>query len=242
MNKIYSLRYYTALLGLLASILLFNSCSKEPDELKTYYQSDHDFELFVSKNNVPADNYDFAEISAVTKVRASANDIIEFKADKGVFSNNSTSYSVNVSLNDTTRAFLKYNKSDIVRVTATVYNKFSKEVFVNFLTSFPTQLLVIPDTSTLQPLFTSKCYVKSILTRQVGSVSEGLLVNYYDSIATSVGGSIGSFHNLTYSNAQGESTVEYSLQDTAYHGFVYIKSFIDTDAGRVVGVNRIYIQ
>jgi hypothetical protein len=159
-----------------------------------------------------------------------------------VFSNNSTSYSVNVSLNDTTRAFLKYNKSDIVRVTATVYNKFSKEVFVNFLTSFPTQLLVIPDTSTLQPLFTSKCYVKSILTRQVGSVSEGLLVNYYDSIATSVGGSIGSFHNLTYSNAQGESTVEYSLQDTAYHGFVYIKSFIDTDAGRVVGVNRIYIQ
>jgi hypothetical protein len=226
----------------LACLQILSSCSKEPDELKAPEQVDSSIGLIVTKNNVLSDNYTFGEISAVTKFRPNANDIIVFKADKGVFSNNSNTYSVNISSNDTTRAFLKYNKADIVRVTATIYNKYSKEVFVNFLTSFPTQILVSPDSSTLQPLFTSKCLVKSTLTRQIGGVSEGLITNYYDSVATSIGGSIGTFHNNTYSNAQGQTTVEYWLQDTTYHGFVFIKSYIGTDTGRVIGVNKIYIQ
>jgi len=232
----------TRLFLALACLLIINSCSKEPDELKSPEQVDSSIGLIVTKNNIPSDNYTFGEISAITKFRPNANDIIVFKSDKGVFSNNSNTYSVNVSSNDTTRAFLKYNKSDIVRVTATIYNKYSKEVFVNFQTSFPTQILVSPDSSTLQPLFTSKCLIKSTLTRQIGSVSEGLLTNYYDSVATSSGGSIGTFLNNTYSNSQGQTTVEYWLQDTTYHGFVFIKSYIDTDTGRVTGVNKIYIQ
>jgi len=242
MNKKYFLKSVSTLFSVLACLLIISSCSKEPDELKAPEQVVSSIELVVTKNNVPSDNYTFAEISAITKFRPNANDIIVFKADKGVFSNNSNTYSVNVSSNDTTRAFLKYNKSDIVRVTATIYNKYSKEVFVNFLTSFPTQILVSPDSSTLQPLFTSKCVIKSKLTRQIGSVSEGLLTTYYDSIATSGGGSIGTFHNSTYSNSLGETTVEYWLQDTTYHGFVFIKSYIDTDTGRVFGMNKIYIR
>lgn len=242
MNKIYFLKSVSTLCSVLACLLIISSCSKEPDELKASEQADSSIELIVTKNNVPSDNYTFGEISAVTKFRPNGNDIIVFKADKGVFSNNSNTYSVNVSSNDTTRAFLKYNKSDIVRVTATIYNKYSKEVFINFLTSFPTQILVSPDSSTLQPLFTSKCAIKSKLSRQIGSVSEGLLTNYYDSTATSNGGSIGTFHNSTYSNSQSETIVEYWLQDTTYHGFVFIKSFIDTDTGRVFGINKIYIR
>lgn len=242
MNRRYFLKSVSSHFSVLACLLIISSCSKEPDELKAPEQVDSSIELIVTKNNVPSNNYTFGEISAITKFRPNANDIIVFKADKGTFSNNSNTYSVNVSSNDTTRALLKYNKSDIVRVTATIYNKYSKEVFVNFLTSFPTQILVSPDSSTLQPLFTSKCNIKSTLTRQIGGVSEGLFVHYYDSISTSSGGSIGTFHNSTYSNAQGETTVEYWLQDTTYHGFVFIKSYIDTDTGRVIGLNKIYIR
>jgi hypothetical protein len=242
MNKKYFLKSAYTLMPVLACIFIINSCSKEPDELKAPEQVGSSIELIVTKNNVPSDNYTYGEISAVTKFRPNANDIIVFKADKGVFSNNSNTYSVNVSSNDTTRAFLKYNKADVVRVIATIYNKYSKEVFVNFLTSFPTQILISPDSSTLQPLFTSKSNIKSKLTRQVGSVSEGLLINYSDSVGTSSGGSIGTFHNNTYSNSQGETTVEYWLQDTTYHGFVFIKSYIDTDTGRVMGLNKIYIR
>ena len=241
MNKKYFLKLTSPILPVLWCLLI-SSCSNEPDPLTAPKQVDISVELIVTNNNVPADNYTLGEISAVTKFRPSANDIIVFKADKGVFSNNDKTYSVNVSSNDTTRAFLKYDKSDIIRVTATIFNKYSKEVFVNFLTSYPTQILVSPDSSILQPLFTSKCLIKSTLTRQVGSVSEGLLVNYYDSVATSTGGSVGTFHNITYSNSQGDTTVEYWLQDTTYHGFVFIKSYIDTDIGRVVGVNKIYIR
>jgi hypothetical protein len=241
-NKKYFLNSVYTLSLMMVCVLLMVSCSKEPDELKTPKQVDSSIELIVTKNNVPADNYTYAEISAIAKFKPNANDVIVFKADNGFFSNNSNTYSVNVSSNDTTSAFLKHNKADKIRVTASIYNKYSKEVFVDFLTSFPTQILVSPDSSTLQPLFTSICNIKSTLTRQVGGVSEGLLINFYDSVATSSGGSIGTFHNTTYSNSQGETTVEYWLQDTTYHGFVFIKSYMDTDAGRVVGTNKIFIQ
>jgi len=236
------LKSITAILPILACLLFINSCSKGPDELKSPHPVDSSIELIVSKNDIPSDNYSFGEIGAITKFRPNASDVIVFKADKGVFSNNSTVYAVNVSSNDTTRAFLKYSKPDIVRVTATIYNKYSKEIFVNFLTSYPTQILVSPDSSTFQPLFTSKCLIKSTLTRQVGNVSEGLTVNYYDSISTPSGGSIGTFLNNTYSDSQGQAAVEYWLQDTSYHGFVFIKSYIDTDNGRVMGINKIHIR
>lgn len=241
MKKMY---FNSPIKGLTILFLVFfaNSCSNEPDELKSPLPSDSSIDLIVTKNNVLSDNYSFAEVSAITKFRPTANDIIVFKTDKGVFSNNSSTYSVNVSSNDTTKAFIKYNKPDVVRVTATIYNKYSKEVYVKFLTSFPSQILISPDSSSLQSSFTSKCLIKSRLLRQFGNVSEGLTVNYYDSTGTSSGGSIGTFLINTYSDSQGQATVEYWLQDTTYHGFVFIKSYIDTDAGRVRGLNKIYIR
>lgn len=242
MNQKYFCKLCYTIIPVFVCLLSIVSCSKEPGALKSPTQVDSSIELVVTKNNVISDNHEFSEISAIMEYKPGANEVIVFHADKGVFSNNSNTYSVSVSSNDTTRAFLKYNKSEVVRVTATIYNKYSKEVYVNFLTSYPTQILVSPDSSSLQPLFSSKSLIKSKLTKQIGSVSESLSVNYYDSIATSIGGSIGTFHNSTYSNAQGESTVEYWLQDTSYHGFVFIKSYIDTDSGRVTGTNKILIH
>lgn len=218
------------------------SCSKVPDELKTPVPIDSDIELKVTRNNVISDNYSYAEISAITKVRPYANDLIVFKADKGLFSNNSSIYSVIVSSNDTTKALIKFNKVDNIRVTATVFNKFTKEVYVNYLTAFPSQIIVNPDSSSLNPSFFSKSLIKSKLIRQTGNVSDGLFVNYLDSVAKIGGGSIGTFLNSTFSDSQGQSTVEYWLQDTSYHGFVYIKSYVLTDTGKVVGYNKIFIR
>lgn len=241
MNKIF-LNSPIKGLTILALIIFVNSCSKEPDELKSPNPSDSSIKLIVTKNNVLSDNYSFAEVSAISKFRLTANDIIVFKTDKGVFSNNSSTYSVNISSNDTTRAFIKYNKPDVVRVTATIFNKYSKEVYIKYLTSFPSQILISPDSSSLQSSFTSKCLIKSKLLRQFGNVSEALTLNYYDSTATLSGGSIGTFLNNTFSDSQGQTTVEYHLQDTSYHGFVFIKSYIDTENGRVRGLNKIYIK
>ncbi len=229
-------------LVLLVSTTLLFSCSTEPDDLRAPIQDDTSIDLIVTKNNIQADNATFGEIAAISKFRPKANDIIVFSADNGVFSNNSSTYSVNVSSNDTTRAFLKYSKPDLVRVTAAIFNKYSKDVFVNFTTSYPSQILLAPDSSSIFASFDAKTSITSKLLRKNGSVSEGLFVTYYDSIATPNGGSIGTFYNNTFSNAQGISNVEYRLQDTSYHGFVFIKSFIDTYKGKVFGTNKIYIK
>lgn len=230
-------------LTILALIIFTNSCSKEPDELKSPGPNESYLSLEVIKNNVLSDNNSFAEIRANAKFPSSANAIIVFKTDKGVFSNNSSTYSVNVSFSDSpTSAFIKYNKPDALRVTCTLFNKHSKEVYVNFLTSYPSQILMSPDSSSLKSSFNSKCLIKTKLLRQVGNVSENLIVNYYDSTANSSGNSIGTFLNSTYSDSQGQATVEYLLQDTSYHGFVYIKSYIDSDTGRIRGMNKIYIK
>lgn len=241
-TKKYILQNFSLLLPTASLLLLLNACSKEPGDLVAPKEDDNTVELKVTHNNVPADNYTYAEISAITQERPGANDEIVFSTTNGSFSNGSATYTVNVGDNDTTRAFLKYSKAETVKVTAQIYNKYTKECTVNFTSSYPTLITVSPDSSSLLPLFTSKCTIHATLTRQAGNVSEGMLLNYYDSVATSTGGSIGSFHNNTYTNAQGQTSIEYRLQDTSYHGFVFIKSYIDTDAGRVKGINKIYIH
>jgi len=220
---------------------LISSCTPEPGDLNAPPQVSESVELLVTKNNVAADNFTYAEISAVIKKRPVANDLIVFKTDKGVFENNSNTYSVNVSSNDTTKAYLKYNKADVVRVTATVFNKDTREVHVTFIPALPAQVLINPDSSSLLPLFTSKTRVTAKLIRLSGVVTEGTLVNYYDS-TSATGASIGIFLNNTYSDAQGIATVDYLLQDTSYHGFVYINGYVNTGTGKITGKNRIFIK
>lgn len=222
--------------------LLLQACSKVPSDLKAPQQVDNSLTLKVTKNNIPADNYSYAEISAILKKRPAANDLIVFTADKGLFANNSNIYSVNVSSNDTTKAYIKYNKAEVVRITAIIFGNDTKEVYATFLQAYPSQILIYPDVTTLPTLFTSKSLITAKLVRPTGMASEGLSINFYDSAATSSLRSIGSFLNSTYSNSQGNATVEYWIQDTSYHGFVYIKGYINSDTGKVMGGNRIFIQ
>lgn len=222
--------------------LLNPACSKEPGELNTPQQVDNPLTLLITKNNIPADNYSYVEISAIVKKRPATNDLIVFTADKGLFANNSNTYSVNVSANDTTKAYIKYNKAELVRITATIFGNDTKEVYAKFLPAYPSQILINPDVTTLPPLFTSKSVVTAKLVRPAGMPSEGLLINFYDSAAVSGFRSVGTFLNNTYSNSGGSATVEYWLQDTSFHGFVYIKGYLNSDTGKVIGVNRIFIQ
>ena len=221
--------------------LLFESCSKEPSALTTPTPVEKFLKLTVSKDNAPADNYTYAEIMAVTGRKPSAGDFLEFQTDKGVFANNSNIYKVNIAATDTTRAYVKYNKADVAHVTARLANQDSKEVQITFVPAYPSQILIYPDSSTLRPLFTSKSMVTAKLLRTAGVVSEGQFLQYTDSAATD-GRSIGIFLNGTYSGPQGTASVEYHLQDTSYHGFVYIIGSIVSGTNTITGRNRIFIK
>jgi hypothetical protein len=88
--------------------------------------------------------------------------------------------------------------------------------------------------------YSSQTLIKARLIRNIGSVSEGQSVQFYDS--TSSNKSVGIFLNITQSNGLGEATSQYWIQDTTFHGFVYIKGYVLTDKIKVIGMNRILIQ
>jgi hypothetical protein len=210
--------------------------------VKFYKNSFDTLKIFLGSNNIPADNYSYAEIIALTNNLNPVNRSITFVADKGLFSNNNSTYTLQAGANDTTRAFLKYNKAEIVRVTATVAGTYSKEIFINFVTAFPTQILVEPDSAVLTRTYTAKTKITSRLLRAFGFATEGQVVHFYDSTASTPLRSIGIFLNSTISNSSGTATAEYRLQDITYSGFVYIKSYVETPGGRVYGGNIILIQ
>lgn len=227
---------------LVVIVSIFQACSTEPGGLKTPQAIDDTLLVLATKNNVPADNYSYAEISVVIKKRPIITDQVVLTTDKGSFANGNTTYTVNVSSNDTVKAYLKYNKAEVARVTASLFGRDTKEVFINFLPAYPSQILISPDSVALPAAFTSKTTITSKLTRQQGLPTEGLLISYYDSAAVTGLRSVGAFFNNTYSNAQGVSTVEYKLQDTSYHGFVYIKGYLNSDTGKVIASNRVFIR
>jgi hypothetical protein len=229
------------LLILLSICTLITNCTQEPGDLNTPKQITDSLKLVVTRNNVPADNFSYAEISAIIKKRPASNNLIVFRTDNGLFVNNTNTYSANVSSNDTTRAYIRYNKADLVRVTATVYSKDTREVYVTFVPAVPAQVLINPDSSILLPLLSSQTKITAKLIRLSGVVTERTIINYYDSTAIT-GASIGTFLNITRSDAQGTATVNYWLQDTSYHGFVYINGYVSTGAGRITGINRILIR
>ncbi len=226
-------------LALLFTIV--SSCTDEPGALQTNPQIENSLKLAVTNNNVPADNYSYAEIKAIIKTNKS-NDVITFTTDKGVFANNTNTYTVGIATTDTIKAYIKYNKTDLVRITAKIADNFTKETFTSFVPAYPTNLIINPDASSIAATFTSSSIITSNLMRLDGTVTEGMVIQYHDSIATPLGGSIGVFLNNTYSDNQGHATVKYWLQNNTYQGFVYIKGVIDTPAGKVKGESRIYVQ
>src|SRR5437868_15487207 len=104
------------------------SCSKEPGNLvppNLVSPAVDTLKISLTNNNEAADNYSYAEIVAVTNLPYPTSRSITFTTDKGLFSNNSNTYTLQTGANDTTRAYIKYNKAELVRVTATVTGTYS---------------------------------------------------------------------------------------------------------------------
>lgn len=226
----------------LFSILLHSCISDEPDAIRTNPLITNALHLEVVNDNVPADNYSYAQVRLIVKGNA-VDTPVTFTIDKGEFANNAKTYNVTVSSQDTVKAYIKFNKADIVKVTATAFND-TKEVYVTFKPAYPSLIIVNPDVTMLPPLLASQSTITSNLIRINGKVTQGMVVYYHDSIATPAGGSIGAFFNSTYSDADGNATVKYGLQTTTYQGFVYLKAVVENESGVVIakGENRIVIQ
>jgi hypothetical protein len=229
--------------------VLFSACSSEVEDLApppaiimvppTPLDS---LQLSVRTNNVPGDNFSYAEIIAVAKPTSQPGRNIVFTTDKGLFSNNSNTYSLLPGANDTTRAYLRYSKPDLVRVTAAL-GTYSKELYITFVPAYPTQIFLNPDSTTLPRIVGIKTKITTNLYRVLGTVSEGQQVVYYDSVAAPPPiRSVGGFFNSTLSNSAGVSTSEYRLLDITYTGVVYLKCYADTPIGRIYGQNIIIIQ
>gem|GEM_PF-3576746 len=199
-------------------------------------------QLLVKTNGIAGDNFSYAEIIAVSKIPGQANRQLVFTCDKGVFSNNSNSYTLTTGANDTTRAYLRYGKSDLVRVTAALAT-YSKELYVNFVNAYPGQVILDPEFVSLPHTLGAKSKVTVSLLRATGTVSEGQQVFYYDSVATAgPRRSVGGFFNSTISNSSGVSNSEFRLLDTTYTGLVFLKAYVETPGGRIFGQNVIRIE
>lgn len=198
------------------------------------------FVMYVTKDKPPADNYTYAEITIITQDLPPDYRALTATTDKGSFSNGASSYTRQLSVADTTRLYLRYNKAEIARVTASINNSSQRESFVNFLPAWPDLILIDPSVDTLPRRLSATAAIKATLTRSTGTVSDGQTIMFYDSTAAT-GTSAGIFVNTTPVTG-GQASTQYWLQDTAYKGIVYIKGYVLTDIGKVVGVNRILVQ
>lgn len=199
--------------------------------------------LFVQTDNIPADNISYAEIYTVTKNLDPANRSIIFTTDKGVFSNGEATYTIQAGANDTTRAFIRYNRADRIRIVATASAKYSKEIFLNFSTAYPNNSRLETDSAILTATLTAFTPVSVQLTRDPGTVSPGQVIHFYDSVAVAgARQSAGSFFNVTASDDSGKASAQYRIQRTDYTGLLYIKCYVETPAGRVYGENTVVVQ
>lgn len=193
----------------------------------------------VETDKVEADNYHTAVIKFVTPT-PDVNKKIVFVSDKGVFSNNSNTYTTSMSSGGTTRAYLRYNKAEIVKVKVEVEKVYSEEVDVTFIVAKPTAIIIEFSSNILLAKLGSKTEVKARLVRDNGIPSEGQIIQFSDYIDTSNLKSIGDFFNTTKSNSLGEVTAEYSLRDSTHKGSVYIEGKL---LGSITkGTNRIFIK
>ncbi len=182
---------------------------------------------------------------------------ITFTTTKGVFSNDSTSYTVHVALIDTgldktanalpiARAYLKDNSAEQAYVTATLSGivSYANNATINFATAYPSALSVIVGTSSLPDTVTSYSSITAKLICNTGYASVGQVV-YFSAFPDSAG----VFLNNTIATGPGDSvTTQYWVTNPNVHGqYVSITGvvYMPSSSGGLVavasGVNKIYI-
>jgi hypothetical protein len=221
------------------------SCSKEPDTLKQpniIPFNSKGISMSLIKDSIIADGVSNAEFflkmdSNTTKYY---NEVVFSVQPIGLFSNASDTQSTTFDANGEAKVFINSSAKGLAIVKADIINLCTINKEIHFTTSFPDQILIQPAVSEIPSSLTSNATITAKLVRVNGSVSKGVLVNFYDSTATNK--SIGVFINSTTSNNSGECTTTYSIQDTSYHGLVYIKGSVNVNKIRIIGFSKILIQ
>ncbi|HEX7413532.1 MAG TPA: hypothetical protein VF411_05755 [Bacteroidia bacterium] len=159
----------------------------------------------------------------------------------GNFSGGATTVlTTTIGINGITKVYVSSLQIGVSNITANVANLGSKSSSVRFFPSYPDEIVVQPSVAAITASYTSSVNITSTLIKNTGTVSMGLPIFYYDS--TTTGGSIGVFINSTYSNNMGQSTATYSIQDTSYHGLLYLNCYVQNGPIKVRGRNKIVIQ
>jgi hypothetical protein len=233
-------------IALLIIVLGLSGCSKEPDKLKKpELKSDvidvSGFSLTLKSDSIYADGSSFAELTISTNsATALRYKTVTFSVSPiAKFSNNSSTMQVTLDVTGVAKAYLVSDNAGIANVIANIPNLVTIQHPISFVTSWPTQILVEPSVSLMTPTYTSQTQVVAKLSKTNGSVSNGLVIQFSDSTITN--SSIGVFLNTT-TTYSSQATTKYWLQDTSYHGFVYIRTSIMTDKGKIIGRSRIFIQ
>lgn len=197
------------------------------------------FTFKVLNNGVPADGVS----EVMLEVKPFSPDVsnplqVQFQSTQGVFSNNSDQITVPVSLDSTARAYLRHSNVGNVAVTATYANQ-SRQVQVNFQIAWPDNISVVPGTAVVPNVTGANLQIEGRLNKNVGTVSPGIPVIWYDSTATGV--SPGIFLNQAPASSSGISMAQYHIQDTSFVGDIFLKARVNTATGVVRGFNKIVV-
>ena len=205
-----------------------------------FYKVQSTFITELVANNVEADNYHYSILKFTTNI-PDVSKQITFTTDRGNFSNNSNTYTTQITSDGITNAYLKYNKAEIAKVTVTISTIYSQELNVQFIAALPEQIFIEAAPTNLPPILNSKAKITAKLVRSLGSVSEGQIVLF--SASTPTGDTPGVFYNTSKSNSTGEATTDFLILNPNYTGFVDILGYIENNGvKKPVGTNRLLIK
>jgi hypothetical protein len=229
--KLKKLPYYFGL------VILLCGCAK--DKFSVPAATDV-IALGVNPNPVPADSFSAATISV--KVDSSSvalqNDVV-FSCTAGTFSNNTASFSTTLDLHGAATAYLKSATALDVTVTVTIHALYSKQVVVHFSPSYPDALtLTLPDS--VKNISGLKVPLTANLLKQQGAFISGIPIIY--SATNDQGLAVGSFNNNRASNATGNASVDFYLNDPTYKGNIFITGyFIDGNKNMIKATNQMLV-
>jgi hypothetical protein len=163
----------------------------------------------------------------------------------GLFSNGAAQISVPLDVNGAVTVYVTSRTPSIATVVATV-GGVSAQTPTTFTIAWPSQMLVQSDSAFLDSLPGTWATVTATLLRVPGEVNSGESVSFTDSSAVygaiPAGSNVGTFLNTTPSDTSGLVTTQYWLQNTNFHGYVYIIGTVNTPTGPVVGRGLIKIR
>jgi hypothetical protein len=200
------------------------------------------FNIMVLNDTVLADGIQYSEI----KLKLDTSLLYKFTSVEistssvGHFTDGLSDKTTLFNANGESSFYINSTSYGLCNISAKVVNSISKQASVYFKQSFPDQISVGLSSGVANSSFTTTIGVTTKLLKNSGTFSNGLTVHYSDS--TTLNTSIGTFINQTITDSNGESVATYALQDTSYHGFVYLKAYVQTPNGKIRNMNKILIQ